>query len=82
MRMSFVDGPKKASFNLFLSGHCKSILPIWNKLGKRYKESDAVAVAKMDGTENELEDLDLKGFPTIKLYRKGTNEVIDYSSRK
>ena len=65
-----------------LSGHCKSILPIWNKLGKRYKESDAVAVAKMDGTENELEDLVLKGFPTIKLYRKGSNEVVDYSSRE
>ena len=41
-----------------------------------------MAVAKMDGTENELEDLDLKGFPTIKLYRKGSNEVVDYSSRK
>ena len=73
--------------SLFLSsflvaGHCKSILPIWNKLGKKYKESEAVAVAKMDGTENELADLVLKGFPTIKLYRKETNEILDYSSRK
>ena len=70
-------------FPFFLvAGHCKSILPIWNKLGKKYKESEAVAVAKMDGTENELADLVLKGFPTIKLYRKETNEILDYSSRK
>lgn len=51
-------------------------------MGKKYKESEDVAVAKMDGTENELEDLTLKGFPTIKLYRKETNEILDYSSRK
>ena len=68
--------------SLLVVGHCKSILPIWNKLGKKYKDSEAVDVAKMDGTENELEDVALKGFPTIKLYRKETNEILDYSSRK
>ena len=41
-----------------------------------------MAIAKMDGTENELEDLVLKGFPTIKLYRRETNEIRDYSSRE
>ena len=67
---------------LLFAGHCKAILPTWNKLGKKYKESDGVAIAKMDGTENELEDLVLKGFPTIKLYRRETNEIRDYSSRE
>lgn len=41
-----------------------------------------MAIAKMDGTENELENLVLKGFPTIKLYRRETNEIRDYSSRE
>ena len=76
------DGSMYSTIPLLDIGHCKSILPIWNKLGKKYKDSKAVAVAKMDGTENELENLTLKGFPTIKLYRKGTNEILDYSSRK
>jgi len=46
-------------------GHCKSLEPIYKKLAKRFKKVESVVVAKMDGTENEHPDLDVKGFPTI-----------------
>ena len=57
-------------------------MPTWNRLGKNYKDNESVAIAKMDGTENELEEVEMKGFPTIKLYRKGTNQLVDFTSSK
>jgi len=46
-------------------GHCKSLEPIYKKLAKRFAKVDSVVIAKMDGTENEHADVDVKGFPTI-----------------
>jgi protein disulfide-isomerase A1 len=36
----------------------------------------------MDSTGNELEDIKVQGFPTIKLFKKETNEVIDYGGER
>ena len=32
----------------------------------------------MDSTKNEIEKIDIEGFPTIKMFKKETNEEIDY----
>ena len=37
-----------------------------------------VVIAKVDSTENEIEGQDVQGFPTLKLFKKETNEIIDY----
>merc|ERR1712228_774229 len=42
-------------------------------------DSETVAIAKMDSTANELEEVKVQGFPTIKLFKKGTNEIVDYN---
>lgn len=39
-------------------------------------------VAKMDATANELEHTKVNSFPTIKLYRKGSNQVIEYNGER
>lgn len=36
----------------------------------------------MDATANELEHTKVNSFPTIKLYRKGTNQVIEYNGER
>lgn len=36
----------------------------------------------MDATANELEHTKITSFPTIKLYKKGDNSVVDYNGER
>lgn len=63
-------------------GHCKQLEPIYNQLGDKFEDNENVVIAKMDATANELEHIKITSFPTIKMYRKGDNQAIDYNGER
>jgi len=63
-------------------GHCKQLAPIYDKLGEKFKDNEDIVIAKMDSTINELEHTKINSFPTIKLFKKGDNQVIEYSGER
>ena len=35
-------------------------------------------IAKVDSTENEIDGVDIEGFPTLIMFKKGDNEKVDF----
>ena len=49
--------------------------PIWEQLAEHFKDDENVVIAQMDSTKNEVEEVTVQGFPTLKFFRRETNEV-------
>lgn len=60
-------------------GHCKQLVPIYDKVGEHFESNDDIVIAKMDATANELEHTKVSSFPTLRLYKKGDNLSIEYN---
>lgn len=60
-------------------GHCKKLSPIWDQLAADLKDVSGLVIAKMDATANEVDGVDIKGYPTIKFYPRGSkSSPVDY----
>ena len=55
-------------------GHCKQLAPIWDQLAEHFMDDKEVVIAKVDATKNEIADIPVQGFPTLKFITK-ENEV-------
>jgi len=78
--------PTKSVFVEFYApwcGHCKQLTPIWQKLAAAYEVYNDVVVAQLDSTANEIKDVSIESFPTLKLFPKGDGaEVIDCTAER
>merc|ERR1712232_41872 len=60
-------------------GHCKKLEPVYRDVARKLEGVSSVVVAKIDATSNDVEGVDVEGFPTIKLWRADNKEEpLDY----
>ena len=50
-------------------GHCKKLEPIYNELAAKLAKHDNLVLAKMDATKNEFPGFNVRGYPTVVLYK-------------
>lgn len=64
-------------------GHCKNLEPIYAELAKKLKHNNKLVVAKYDGSANEHPSLEIKGFPTIKFFKRGSkSKPVDFEGER
>jgi protein disulfide-isomerase A1 len=64
-------------------GHCKTLAPIYEKVGAHFASRDDVVIAKMDATANDVPDerFSVKGFPSLYLLT-ADKTVVAYSGER
>lgn len=64
-------------------GHCKSLAPTWEELGKKLKNEPGVDIVKLDATANDIPDLfTVHGFPTLYWFPKDTKTPVKYEGSR
>ena len=53
-------------------GHCKALTPIWEELGKKFKDRTDITIAKLEATSNTPDSVHLGGYPTLILFTGGS----------
>lgn len=56
-------------------GHCKQLAPHFEEAASLLANNPNILLAKVDSTENEIEGVDIQGFPTVKFYRKDKSAI-------
>ena len=72
------SGKEMVLFHMNGCGHCKNMMPEWNKFQSSFKKQ-GITVSKVEKDENPkaMEQLGIQGFPTIMLLNNG-KKVKDY----
>ena len=71
-------------FHVPWCGDCKKILPIWEELGERFKNSKDISIAKMDADANEVESMvedRVARFPSLFFYKYTSSNRIRFEGQ-
>jgi len=65
-------------------GHCKKLKPVYDSVAAAFQNEDNVVVAKVDATEHKevSSRYEVKGYPTLKFFPKGSDDVVEYKSAR
>lgn len=64
-------------------GHCKTLAPHFEEVAQRLANNPNIVIAKFDSTENEVSNIEIQGFPTIKFWGKDkTQPPIDFNGER
>ncbi|KAI8866428.1 protein disulfide isomerase, partial [Ramicandelaber brevisporus] len=67
-------------------GHCKRMKEAYEKLGTALKEAKGLVIANFNGADNDIpisdSEYQFQGFPTIKLIKADSNEVVEYNGNR
>lgn len=63
-------------------GHCKALEPKYKELAEELKDVEGLVIAKCDATANEIDGINIQGFPTIKFFPKGSTTGQDYEGER
>ncbi|XP_049647154.1 protein disulfide-isomerase A2 isoform X2 [Accipiter gentilis] len=63
--------------------HCQAMAAAWEELGERYKDHKDIVIAELDAMANELENITIKGFPTLHYFPAGPGrKMVEYKSAR
>lgn len=63
-------------------GHCKALEPKYKELATELKDVKNLVIAKCDSTANEIDGINISGFPTIKFFPKGSTTAKEYEGER
>ena len=55
---------------------------MWEELASHFKATTKLIVAKIDSTANELERVQVSGFPTLKFFPADSERIVDYDGAR
>jgi len=63
-------------------GHCKSLAPKWDELGSLFADNENVVIGKMDSTANDAPGVEVKGFPSLYLFKADDKTPLRYHGER
>lgn len=61
-------------------GHCKTLAPHFDEAAERLSNNPNIIIANLDSTLNEVADVEITGYPTLKFWGKDKSQPpIDYN---